>query len=232
MTSNNTIGGIYTDPFHSPTTASANIYGVDAPWFGGIRICAKTTPDEFLCIGCDDGLAFWVLKGAFTDDDGAMIEMDFSPKAPGVGLLKCSYSATAGTIDFLDNDGSVGNTWSRLKPTADFDLKMQTKHIAFNDVNGLYMDPSICKPGSFAGIRVVSDRLGKIMRDEICLIGTDDGIDWWAMEGGAFTDKATGAFSVGSLSCICHNGIIKFGDGNRWVKMAVKTDFHSLPKEI
>lgn len=227
------IGGIYTDPFHSPTTVSANIFGCQAPWFGGIRVCGRTTDtaQDFVCIGSDDGFHFWTLKGAYTDMALGAIDMDFAPKAPGVGMLKCSY--VPGALSFLENDGSVGNTWSRLKPIKAFGLAIQTKHAAFNDVNGLYVDPSIYKSGSFAGIRVVSDRLGKIVRDEICVIGTDDGDEWWAMEGGKFTDKSTGTFSIGSLSPgACHNGNIKFENGKEWIKMAVKSDFHTLPKEI
>lgn len=230
MSSN--IGGIYTDPFHSPTTASANIFGYDAPWFGGIRICGskKDSPQDFVCIGSDDGIYFWTLKGKYTDINAGLIDMDFTPKAPGVGNLKCSY--VPGALSFLENDGSVGNTWSRLTPNSEFDLVTQTKHDAFNNVNGLYVDPSIYKPGSFAGIRVVSDRLGKIVRDEICVLGTDDGEEWWTMEGGTFTDKAAGKFNISSLlTGTCHNGTIEFDDGKQWTKMAVKSDFHALDRE-
>jgi hypothetical protein len=210
---------------------SSNIYGLSAPWYGGIRICgrSKEGDDEFLCIGCDDGVHFWVLNGKFSDASTGAVDMDFTPKAPGVGMLKCSYSP--GALSFLNDDGAVGNTWSRLKPTGDFDLETQTKHGAFNDVNGLYVDPTVYKPGSFAGIRVVSDRLGKIMRDELCVIGTDDGEEWWSIGGGTFTDKAKGKFTVGSLSGKCHNGRIQFDDEKEWVKMAVKTELHTLPKE-
>jgi hypothetical protein len=225
------VGGIYTDPFHSPTTASANIFGCGDPWFGGLRILGRNqqVPEKFVCIGCDDGYHFWVLNGEFTDLDSGALDMDFTPKAPGVGLLKCSYQP--GALSFLGDDGKVGNTWSRLVPTSDFDLAGQTKHDAFNNVNGMYIDPSIYKPGSFAGIRVVSDRLGKFIRDEICVVGTDDGEEWWMMEGGAFTTKSLGKFSIGSLSGKVDNGTVKFEDGKEWTKMAPKTNFHSLPKE-
>jgi hypothetical protein len=226
------IGGIYTDPFHAPTTASANIFGFSDPWFGGLRFIGrndKDGPSKFTTIGCDDGFYFWVLTGEFTDMETGASTMDFTPKAPGVGLLKCSYAP--GALSFLDNNGKVGNTWSRLLAINGFDLDVATKHAAFNDVNGLYVDPLVYKPGSFAGIRVVSDRLGKILRDEICVVGTDDGKEWWSMDGGAFVDKVRGKFSVGSLSGTCHNGIIRFDDGKEWIKMAVKSDMHSLPKE-
>jgi hypothetical protein len=225
------IGGVYTDPFHSPTTASANIFGFESPWYGGLRILGrnKEAPERFLCIGCDDGFHFWVLTGEFSDLPTGAVTMDFTPKAPGVGLLQCSY--VPGALSFLGDDGKTENTWSRLVPGGDFDLTVQTKHDAFNNVNGLYVDPSIYQPGSFAGIRVVSDRFGKIMRDEICVIGTDNGQEWWVLEGGAYTSKQVGKFTVGQLSGTCHNGEIKFADGHGWIKMAPKTDFHALAKE-
>jgi hypothetical protein len=239
--------GIYTDPFHAPTKASANIFGFASPWFGGLRFIgsSKETPTKFTTIGCDDGYNFWTLTGESTGsasvgEEGApfAVDMDFTPKAPGVGLLKCSY--TPGALSFLNDDGTVGNTWSRLKPkavdaTADAAeglelLEKATKFSAFNEVNGLYVDLSVYKPGSFAGIRVVSDRLGKILRDEICIVGTDDGDEWWSMDGGAFVDKSTGKFRVGSLVAVSsNNGTIRLEDGTEWIKMVPKSDFHSLP---
>jgi hypothetical protein len=226
------VGGIYTDPFHSPATASANIFGLESPWYGGLRILCRheEAPEKFLCIGCDDGFHFWVLTGEFTDLATGAVSMDFTPKAPDVGLLQCSY--VPGALSFLGNDGKGENTWSRLVPGNDFDLAVQTKHDAFNNVNGLYVDPSIYKPGSFAGLRVVSDRFGKTVRDEICVVGTDNGHEWWVLEGGRFTSKESGKFTVGQLSGKCHNGEIKFEDGKEWVKMAPKTDFHALAKEV
>ena len=235
------VGGIYTDPFHAPTTASANIFGYDTPWFGGLRFIgsSKETPTKFTTIGCDDGYHFWMLAGEFTGgaygEEGALaVDMDFTPKAPGVGLLKCSYAP--GSLSFLNDDGiTVGNTWSRLKAkaaAADMLLERASKHSAFNEVNGLYVDLSIYKPGSFAGIRVISDRLGKFLRDEICVVGTDDGEEWWSMDGGAFVDKSTGKFRVGPLIVgTSNNGTIRLEGGTEWIKMVPKSDFHSLPKE-
>jgi hypothetical protein len=228
------IGGVYTDPFHSPTTVSANIYGLKAPWFGGIRIFGSTKekPEQIQCIGCDDGVHFWTLRVEMQTGITGIMTIDFTPKAPGVGLLKCKYRA--GDISFLEEDGAtVGNTWSRLIPTDEFDLDVEQKHSAFNDVNGLHVDESIYKHGGgFAGIRVVSDRLGKIITDEICVIGTDDGTHWWAMEGGAFRNRLTGEFTIGSLNGVCQSGTITFQDGKKWTKMAVKSDVHAMPKEI
>ena len=248
------LGGIYTDPFHSPTKASANLYNLPAPWYGGLRFLGRETTNStnFTCIGCDDGIHFWTLTGALvdnddsstttTDDDDTVkkVIMDFTPKAPGVGRLQCGFDSKqgAGVLHFYEDDGSsIGNTWSRLKPSPDFGLEIQMKHAAFNDVNGLYVDPKIFdmqqKDNNFAGIRIVSDRLGKYIRDEICVIGTDDGIEWWSISGGSFTDRSKGEFTIGSSKTAkCSSGTIQLNDGNdtKWVKMAAKMDIHSLPK--
>jgi hypothetical protein len=228
----NNIGGIYTDPFHSDTSNnSSNIFQVTAPWFGGIRVCATTATKKLLVLGSDDGHHFWTLEGKFANDDTA-VAMDFTPKAPGVGLLQCLYPT--GKIEFLDADGTtVSNTWSRLTATESFKLQDQTKHDAFNNVNGFYVDRAIFTPGSFAGIRVVSDRLGKSLRDEVCVVGTDNGIgDFWAHESGSF-DKAANILKFNDSSGKCHNGTIQFSNGTEWTKVTLGTfDMHLLPKEV
>jgi hypothetical protein len=288
------IGGIYTDPYHSPISGGSNIFGFNVPWFGGIRIIGNknisssnsnsnsnvkddnnddtnenNNNEKFITIGCDDGFNWWVLSGKFTNNKikNGDIDMDFTPKAPGVGMLKCSYKP--GSLSFLDTDDNTGittvdNIWSRLIATAAKDdsiddesrlprlLQVETKHAAFNNINGLFVDLNIYKTGSssFAGIRVISDRLGKIIRDEICVIGTDDGIVWWYITGGKFINKMNGTFCINnnnskllfgtSSTGTCHNGVIKFDDDDDnngsstvvWTKMTLnKTDIHSLPKE-
>ena len=289
------IGGIYTDPYHSPTSGSSNIFGFNVPWFGGIRIIGNHNisndddsddgnndddddddSNKFITIGCDDGFHWWVLTGKFTNKSKGHIDMDFTPKAPGVGMLKCSYKP--GALSFLkkeDTDNIIGlqstavvdNIWSRLIAPPEYlrcgiheHFKAEIKHAAFNNVNGLFFDSTIYNIAhannsesksssslsssslSFAGMRVISDRLGKIIRDEICVVGTDDGINWWYITGGNFTDKMNGKFSLnndnnsslslGSGSGTCHNGIIEFDNGTIWQKVALnKTDIHSWQKE-
>lgn len=102
--------GIYTDPLHSPIHASPNMFGCVVPWYGGLRILADraSTDKEFLCVGCDDGVHWWVLYGTGLPD---AVQMDFAPKAPQVGLLNCGLEP--GKVLFLKDDKSVGNTWSQ-----------------------------------------------------------------------------------------------------------------------
>lgn len=239
------IGGVYTDPNHSPITASANLYHLPAPWYGGIRILGRQDPSskDFLCIGNDDGIHWWTLKGTFTEDTTptqevvAKIDMDFTPKAPGVGLLQCGFQANKGNLHFYQDDGStIGNTWSRLVATDRLELEPQVQHAAFNDVNGLYVDPDLFQKNSFAGIRVVSDRIGKFLGDEITVIGTDDGEEWFAMSEGTFTNRRRGEFQLEGNDAKCSSGTIQWNSFRgttdcKWIKMTTKMDLHSLPKQ-
>lgn len=239
------IGGAYTDPFHSTVKAGANLYNLSGPWYGGLRFLARPSPSstDFTCIGCDDGIHFWTLNGSFGGEKNAAgvekVTMDFTPKAPGVGVLQCGFDAAsgAGVLHFYEDDGtSIGNTWSRMKPSPDFGLEKQLKHAAFNDVNGLYVDPDIFDKNDaknkFAGIRIVSDRLGKYIRDEICVIGTDDGVEWWSIPGGSFTNRGKGEFRMGDgVAAKVSSGTIQMEmDEQKWVKMATTMDMHTMPK--
>ncbi|CAB9506530.1 expressed unknown protein [Seminavis robusta] len=252
------VGGVYTDPNHAPTKASANLYDLKDPWFGGIRVLGRTDPasttsstgTDFVCIGCDDGIHWWTLTGTFNDLKASppKVTMDFTPKAPGVGLLQCAFESTSstGSLHFYEEDGTtIGNTWARLTPTQDFDLQTLTKHPAFNDVNGLYVDTDIYKPGTnFAGIRLVSDRIGKFIADQIAVIGTDDGVEWWAIQGGTFVNRKAGEikfhdddYKIKNNHAITQakirSGTLHLtynGKETKWTKMAPKMDIHALPK--
>ena len=245
--SSKNVGGVYTDPFHAPVTVSANLHGLKAPWLGGLRILGRPSVDslDVVCIGCDDGIHFWTLYGSFSDSkDNSSIQtftMDFTPKALGVGLLQCGFDETLGHggIHFYEDDGStIGNAWRRLMATTDGSLwQVQTQHSAFNDINGLYMSDNTTtttNTNPFAGMRVISDRKGKIIRDELCMIGTDDGIEWWSLTGGSFTNKISGDFEIGQYKGKIRSGIITLEDDNSttWKKMMPKLDIHALlPKE-
>lgn len=260
---NHHIGGVYTDPFHSPVTASANLYGLPSPWYGGIRILAPNNNsnkiDGIVCIGCDDGIHWWTLTGTILppeqQDDGSNItklSMDFTPKAPGVGLLRCGFDHVKGALHFYDDDNEevIGNTWSRLTTTSSFSsssssslplLELQTKHSAFNDCNGLYVDPTLTKPGSFAGWRVVSDRVGKYISDEdVSVIGTEDGVTWWSRTGGSMVSRRQGQIAIGgggdsAVAAKIQAGTLQLTEWNeedettKWVKMIPRLDLHSLP---
>jgi len=230
------VDGIYTDPFHSPIHAGPNMFGSVVPWYGGLRILARrsSSDHEFLCVGCDDGLHWWVLYGTglYLQANGSIcadaVQMDFAPKAPAVGLLHCRIEP--GKVLFLKDDKSVANTWSRLTATAEFALEPQRKHATFNEINGLYVDAAF-RPGSFAGMRVFSDRRGKSLREELVLIGSDDGLVFWVIEVGKWEDMPAGRFSIGKYAGTVKEGVVTMNDGAVWTKMGPRTDFHEMPKE-
>lgn len=230
------LDGIYTDPFHSPIGCGANVYSVPAPWFGGLRVLVPRGgpggEGGFLAVGCDDGIHFWILSGKYVDD--GKIEMDFAPKVPGVGLLQCRYEP--GALSFLEPDGvTVGNTWSRLACDGNFEIAPLAKHGAFNEINGMYFDPSIYAKGSFAGLRIVSDRVGKwiVPSGGVVVVGTDDGTSWRVMSedgGGAGGEDGSVDFGGEVGKGTIKNGDVELASGSKWTKVGTKTDFRVLPK--
>ena len=231
------VDGYYLDPIHAATSFVANIYNLPDPWMGGTRFMArmKDKLDSFVVVGCDDSHYWWTLYGTFSDKAAGAVDLDFGPKAPHVGMLKCAFKP--GSIAFLNDAGEPTNIWPQLKPSADFEFQIKDCHTAFNDINGLYTDPALYKPGSFAGVRVISDRLGKMMRDELVLVGSDDGITFWSVHGGAWTDKVEGKFTIGEYVGSINKGpkgtspmeiTLEGHDGPPWVKMMTKSD----PKKL
>ena len=221
------VDGVYIDPIHAPTTFSANIYNVPDPWMGGIRFMAPDASDplKFTAAGCDDNIHWWTLYGTFSDPASGAIDLDFGPKAPAVGKLKCLFkrtSATFGAIGFLDRSGSglIENSWPQLEATADFAFVPLDKFSAFNDINSLYADKATYKAGSFAGLHVISDRHGRSMRDELVTVGTADGAAFATHGGGSWVDKEKGAFVLGNgMTGTILKNEITFESGETWVKV-------------
>mmetsp|Transcript_15380 Transcript_15380/g.22698 ORF Transcript_15380/g.22698 Transcript_15380/m.22698 type:complete len:96 (-) Transcript_15380:378-665(-) len=85
--------------------------------------------------------------------------------------------------------------------------------------------------GSWAGIRVVSDRLGKFISDEINILGTDDGVEWWALTG-TFLNRLKGEIQIGEDTAVISSGTIEIGNGCQWIKMnSPQMNFHELSKQ-
>ena len=57
-------------------------------------------------IGSDDGVAFWSLKGKYTDKATSSIVVDFSPKGGPAGLN--------GKVDSTGITWEDGNKWSKV----------------------------------------------------------------------------------------------------------------------
>lgn len=193
------IGAVYSDPFHA----------IEKSW-GGVRVIAASG-DDVTVVGCDDGTHFWTLLGKF--NDAPKLAIDFSPKAPRVGLL--SATARDAYLEFAD-----GNKWGKLVG------EFGTADDASPAINGVYFDAALKTAGSFAGLRVISDRLGKTQLDELVVVGTDDGETFWAVTGGKCV---AGAFEAGAYSGNFADGVLDLG-GATWRKQSLVTDPHSLPR--
>mmetsp|Transcript_23917 Transcript_23917/g.66376 ORF Transcript_23917/g.66376 Transcript_23917/m.66376 type:complete len:96 (+) Transcript_23917:807-1094(+) len=92
------------------------------------------------------------------------------------------------------------------------------------------MDPQLARPGSFGGIRIISDRLGKILRDELVVLGTDDGAAFWVEEGGHFIDKEAGKFRAGPFAGVYSKGVVTLETGTTWTKMKPASNVHAMPR--
>jgi len=218
------VDGFYIDPIHAPPTFHANIYEVKDPWMGGVRFFARkaNAVDEFIIVGCDDNIHWWALDGRFSHKDTGSVVIDFGWKAPRVGLLRCLFrrdSPVFGSIAFLNDQAQATNVWPQLTPTPEFEFAKLEKMSCFNDINSLYVDPAIYKKGSLAGVRVITDRKGKFMRDEIVIVGTDDGKTFWTHGGGRWTDKIKGKFCVGPYAGSISSGDVTLSSGATWTKM-------------
>ena len=71
-----------------------------------------------------------------------------------------------------------------------------------------------------------------ITDDQITVVGTNNGVDWWCHTGGKFKNRQQGTFQVGPLQCSSsRQGLgIELQDGTQWTRMVTAGDFHVLPQ--
>ena len=101
-------GGFYTDPNHYKGRES----------FAGTRMVSDeigdAASDTLTLVGSDDGVAFWTLAGAWTDQATGKLTVDFSPKggpADLQGTYGCDESSCGeGNCKITWQDGSA---WSK-----------------------------------------------------------------------------------------------------------------------
>ena len=183
------IDGVYTDPLHAIPMS-----------FGGLRAIA-TRGAQVVVVGCDDGDNWWTLFGTIGGED---VEIDFGPKAPKVGLLKAT--ATATKLTFTD-----GNAWEKLQLT---DVFQPSK----KDGLGLFR--------SAGGLRFISNHLGKTPRDDVAVVTAEP-----SFSAGTFVD---GTLNVPGLltNANLKDGVILHGD-EVWTKLDVlHLDPHALPRVV
>jgi len=89
-----------------------------------------------------------------------------------------------------------------------------------DNIGGFYIDPNhYSEDGSFAGTRMVTD-----FGDSITIIGTDDGVDFWKVDG-QYIDESTGKMSIDFtlkggpvIDALYNEGVLTWDDGNSWTK--------------
>merc|ERR1711957_139379 len=150
------------------------------------------------------------------DSKDGTIVVDFSSKG---GPKYMQGFVWSGGLSFAD-----GNCWQRVGA-----LPLEStwsKQAAADDVGGLYKDLNHYKAGSHAGLRYVSARYGKEPVETITMIGSDDGEEFWAVQG-KMLDRGTGKLTMdfgpkggpGNLAGTYAAGKITWSDGNAWERM-------------
>lgn len=94
---------------------------------------------------------------------------------------------------------------------------------------GFWTDPNHYKAGSLAGTRYITDEIGNVSGNHLTLVGSDDGIAFWSLQG-EWTNKAAGELTVdfspkGGPADLKGNftfrgGQIVWQDGNHWPRFA------------
>lgn len=204
-------GGFYVDPNHHRAGSFAGTRFISDE----LGLSRSTT---LTLVGSDDGLAFWTLSGAWTDQAAGVLTVDFSPKG-GPSNLTGVWSA--GVITWQDR-----NRWTRLGELGDTTADETSGPSA---IGGYYLDPPVAKGRSgFAGIRMVSDLQGDLPGDVLTFVGSDDGANFWSVRG-KWLQKDQGKFIVDfspkggpkDLQGTFWSGKIFWADGNAWSRQAI-----------
>jgi len=208
------IGGFYVDPNHYKKGT-----------FAGTRMLSMrkgdTVSDEITLVGSDDGESFWTLRGRITSKGKFVI--DFSPKG-GPADLHGAFSQDRLTF-------SDGNAWSRLR-SPDCDAAGCASS-AQGHLDGFYTDPNHYRKGSFAGVRMISNKEGDLATGRITLVGSDDGVLFWTLHG-KLTHETEGGLVIdfspkggpANLAATFSGSSITYQDGNVWSRQAAPDCAH------
>merc|ERR1712079_815373 len=162
-------------------------------------------------VGTDDGITYWKVGGEYKDGTEGRMSIDFTAKGGPI-------------IDAVYGDGAItwedGNVWTKSEGE---NLKvMFVDAVIVSDdedsIVGFYVDPNHfdAEEGSFAGTRMLSESEG-----DITLIGTDDGSDFWMVNGEDSNGEIAVDFTPKGgpvINAEYDRGIITWDDGNQWSK--------------
>jgi len=211
------IDGIYNDPNYYQAGTFAGLRAVVT----GIGTSAYT--DLFL-IGSDDGEVFYALNGAF-DKDGEVFRVDFSPNG-GPGALVANYAN--GVITWENN-----STWIRMPNQAcadQFDLNSndQSDQSANTAIGGVFMSST---SRGWDSVRFVTNTFNGTVLDQLLVIGSNNGRDFWFQYGSLNQENTAVTFDVaaidGRASVTCDVEALRIRCpldsvfGTDWVKTAV-----------
>jgi len=184
--------------------------------------------------------------GGKTYTDKVLFEL--SQSADGCSVSACSESQGTSVGDFSTNYCNIRNLYcgsaegckpikhdfstkeSSVLPSvgASKDASMCAPVLgAKDDIGGVFTDPNHYKPGTLAGVRMISGNRVNAPSSDITLVGSDDGETFWTLHG-TFTSAARSALVIdfspkggpAGLMGAYVGGRITFQDGNQWSKLA------------
>lgn len=215
--------GVFVDPNHSKPKYGCG--GSTCESLEGLRMIHTNDEGGITLVGADNDGVVWVLLGGMKDEHSGAMNVDFSIKAPQVGILDGVW--TGNSIDWVD-----GNAWQKVDavPRLEYD---EDADIQFD---GMYADPDIWDGSpSLAGLRFVSHRTGKIDGISITALGTNDGTNFFSLVGAfrignSFKMDFTPIGGKKAWDGIQIKGALLWPDGTKWVKVR-GVDAKGSPKQ-
>jgi len=140
------------------------------------------------------------------------------------------YLATFASLVLLSGCGSSNDESSTTTST--------TKVPDFVAVDGIFSDPNHFEAGTWKGVRAIVTGMGEVAWENLFLIGTDDGENWFTLVGGFDKDGKDFYIDFSSkggpknLEGEYANGTITFSDGNKWTRMVDQSCSKILASQI
>jgi len=198
-----TIGGLYRDHKVQGTHGLA-----------GTRLIADGGSNGLITvIGTHDGEQFWNITGQIVDRPSGKLVLDFSSMG-GPSELAATYDKVDAKIRFDDHKKTDWDAINEMPITGSHKSGIE------GDVGGAYVDSFQFSNVGVKGIRYVSAHRSRAPVDEITIVGTEDGLDYWARSG-RYVDKEAGTFIMGETNGTFDKNRIKLQDeqNSEWNKI-------------
>merc|ERR1712222_160235 len=149
------------------------------------------------------------MTGQIQDRANGTLALDFSSLG-GPTELTGTYDKVDAKIYF---DDEKKTDWNAL---TEFPVLGGNKSGIQGDIGGVFYDlDHVSETVGLKGLRYVSAFKNGTPVDEITIVGSDDGIDFWVWMG-KYVNKADGKFQINDTAGTFDDEGIKLDDGSRW----------------